>query len=210
MIIILRGEAVGDFFGDMTREIKNRGGATVIFGEGDDVGVIMLAEGFEIGRGGALKFKNGLIVVADGHDLGAFVVGEEFDEFKLGGIGVLEFVEEDELKAFGEGEAETGVGFEGGDGFFNHVSEVEEVVVGEVGEVGLVNLGEGAELFLGDVDGEGVLGGVGDCEGFGIFGVLGALGVLRGVGRGDVLGGAGDGGVVADEGAVSPHGKGRK
>ena len=97
-----------------------------------------------------MEFIDGLVVVADCHNTGVFVVGEKFDDFELGGVGILKFVEQDELVAFGKGEAETGVGFEGLDGFFNHVVEVEETVVSEVLVVDGHDVGERGEFFVGD------------------------------------------------------------
>ena len=61
----------------------------------------------------------------------------------------------------GESEAETAVGFEGGDGFFNHIGEIVLAGLAELGVVGGHQTGEGGELAVGDVIFEAVVAGGG-------------------------------------------------
>jgi len=58
-----------------------------------------LQEKFEAAKGRATEAVDGLIVVADHHDIPT-LGGEQVQKFELSDVGVLKFVHQDVLKAF--------------------------------------------------------------------------------------------------------------
>ncbi len=114
-------------------------------------GGICFLEALDVAKVGAAPFVNGLVAVAHGEDV---VVGggEALDEGVLGGVGVLEFVNEDMLVFFLVGLQDVGTFVEEEDGVHHQVVEVHGVV-GLEGE--LVLLVDAAGDF-GDVGGGGV------------------------------------------------------
>ena len=90
--LVLLGEAFVQLVGELVGEVQNGTGAAVVVGEGDDVGVVIIAKINQVGGVGALEGEDGLVVVAHRHDLGLVVVGEQLNQLKLGGVGVLKLV----------------------------------------------------------------------------------------------------------------------
>ncbi len=143
------GDAAGGVFDKRVGEGDDfRGGAIVggeVVGFAASLALAAVYEFFDAFGIGAAPFVDGLVLIADGQDI-VGSAGEQFDDFILGAVGVLVFVDLDEaplVLEFGEEAVffgEVGLrGFEEADGFREEA--------GEVGGIGGVKT---ADVFLDD------------------------------------------------------------
>lgn len=144
-------EAVAGLEDDFARVVEDRLGGAVVLVEDDDYRfAVFFVEGEDVVEVGPLEFVDGLVVIADGEDVGAtFVdaaVEDLVEEAELHGGGVLEFVDEEVLVFFLEVEAEGGIFLEGLKGLEEHVGVVEKATLLELFLIFGVDFLEGEEF----------------------------------------------------------------
>ena len=94
--------------------------------------VIVLAEALDIANVRALKTENRLIVVADRHDVGIVIIASQVEQQpQLRQVGILKFVDHDELKLLLEVGAQFRVGLAGLNNGQNHVVVIKQRALGQ-------------------------------------------------------------------------------
>ena len=92
----------------------------------------MLAHALNIANIGALKTENRLIVVADRHDVGIVLIASQVEQQpQLRQVGILKFVDHDELILLLKVGAQFWVGFAGLNDGQNHVVVIKQRALGQ-------------------------------------------------------------------------------